>query len=137
VNIKAIHGLSRRTITSTFLLTLHRECALTIFLTVALGYNFCPGAMMGMDRLTEAQVICARRGFRVLLPRAQKYVGASVVPPEGALTMQQHANSPQRHTKLTVLNMGFAELRIINTSLQSIPMLGHGVLHEPLYVTVL
>ena len=33
--------------TSTFLLTLHLECALTIFLTVALGYIFWPWAILG------------------------------------------------------------------------------------------
>jgi len=33
------------TITSTFLLKLQPEWALTIFLTVARGYSFCPGAM--------------------------------------------------------------------------------------------
>lgn len=33
------------TITSAFLLTLQLEWALTIFLTVARGYIFCPGAI--------------------------------------------------------------------------------------------
>jgi hypothetical protein len=45
------------TMTSTFLLTLHRECALTIFFTVALGYNFCPGAMMNLPLYDEGDVV--------------------------------------------------------------------------------
>jgi hypothetical protein len=38
------------TMTSAFLLTLQFECALTIFLTVARGYSFCPG-MLKFDDL--------------------------------------------------------------------------------------
>lgn len=42
--------------TSTFLLTLHFEWALTIFLTVARGYVFCPGAMISNLKLQELSV---------------------------------------------------------------------------------
>ena len=46
-----------RTMTSAFLLTLQFECALTIFLTVARGYSFCPGMVVfeGLERSGEVE----------------------------------------------------------------------------------
>lgn len=44
---------AQRTVTSAFLLTLQLEWALTIFLTVARGYIFCPGAISSSRRAVE------------------------------------------------------------------------------------
>lgn len=48
--------LAEPTITSTFLVTLRFEWALTIFLTVARGYNFCPAAIL--FRIERCGVTC-------------------------------------------------------------------------------
>lgn len=44
------------TVTSAFLLTLQLEWALTIFLTVARGYIFCPGAISLSCRVVEGRI---------------------------------------------------------------------------------
>lgn len=47
---------AQRTVTSAFLLTLQLEWALTIFLTVARGYIFCPGAISSSRRAVEGWI---------------------------------------------------------------------------------
>ena len=50
------------TVTSTFLLTLQLECALTIFFTVARGYIFCPGAILYYGTGSTMLASSERRG---------------------------------------------------------------------------
>ena len=46
-----------RTKTSTFFETFRRECAFTIFLTVARGYSFCAPAMVGEAALLGSVLV--------------------------------------------------------------------------------